>query len=196
MRIALLIIAFAAGPAAACVTPQDLVAGISFARKDGHSGTIRQAGGDLLIDYAAEDGVRVDTRRTRLGIYELQSDLLPIDEIEPGTNVTGTARKFRGDLAMPVAGGTTELSIRETRTDYAPGPDGSQKTRLRLNVTYRFLETAVTEIGGCRYTVLPVEAEFSGDYHQKQRWIYFPDLGFGLETGRDGSKNGLTRLIP
>ncbi|MCU0828276.1 MAG: hypothetical protein MUE52_12930 [Tabrizicola sp.] len=45
--------------------------------------------------------------------------------------------------------------------------------------------------------MLTVEAEFSGkDRVRSERWVYFPDLGLGIETRRDGVSNGLMALGP
>jgi hypothetical protein len=61
---------------------------------------------------------------------------------------------------------------------------------------YTFLTMAEAELSGCTYRILPVEATFTGNGgSHSQRWIYFPDLGFGLETVVAGAKNGLIALV-
>jgi hypothetical protein len=53
------------------------------------------------------------------------------------------------------------------------------------------------ELSGCSYRALTVEAEFTGKGGgRSQRWVYFSQLGLGIETRRDGVSNGLTAMGP
>lgn len=72
-----------------------------------------------------------------------------------------------------------------------------KRQRSSWTASYHCFEPREVKLSGCSYRVLTVEAGFSGDAgNMSQRWVFFPQLGLGLETRRDGVLNGLVTLVP
>ena len=62
---------------------------------------------------------------------------------------------------------------------------------------YSFGAVEEIDLAGCVYQAIAVERRFvSGAETKVQRWLYFPDPGFGVEVGRDGVDMALTALEP
>lgn len=186
-------------PAAAdCVVAADLATGVSFARADGHKGRVIAKGDGVFVDYAAGAPVWSDNRQTRLGIYELVSTRFYVEE--PGSvggGSTDTVQSFRGQPPVPVAGqgwsGVVKAHTRQNNSSEFGGYDYDD----RFKASFAFLAEKTVKLSGCSYKVIPVEANFVGkDNSFTQRWLYFPDLGFGLETRQNGADIGLTALKP
>lgn len=190
---------------AECVTAKDVATGVVFKRQDGRVGLVSGKGADIAVNYAATSKTAwTDQRKTKLGIYELSWGYTPTDDYYVGGGPGGSwTYKLSGKPPVPEAGKSwkTRVSI-ESHVD--DGTENGAKTlRSAVDATYRFLEPSTAKLSGCSYTILPVEADFkSKNTDFTRRWIYFPDLGFGLETrfsnhlnGED-RKLGLTALSP
>ena len=74
---------------------------------------------------------------------------------------------------------------------------------MHYSVSYSYLAESTATLSGCSYRILPVEATFiNAETDLTRRFIYFPDLGFGLETrvidrkGDASRELGLTSLTP
>ena len=190
---------------ARCVEAGDLRAGITFKRQDGRLGTVR-AGKDrgvVLVDYDSAAALSRDSRRSLWGVYETRTTLNGRD------GETVITWKFDPRPPEPVAGGGWAGSVREGRRGageaVAPPGFGSvekgeqeavRKGIRGLRVSYSFLPERVVKLSGCKYRAIPVEAVFAGaGAGFSRRWVYFPDLGFGLETRRDGEANGIVALM-
>ncbi len=191
--------------AARCVEAADLRAGITFKRQDGRLGTVR-AGKDrgvVLVDYDSASAVSRDSRRSLWGVYETRTTRNGRD------GETVISWKFDPRPKEPQAGGGWAGSLREGRrgageTGRLPGfgsveqseKDAVHKGIRALRVSYSFLPERVVKLSGCKYRVVPVEAVFAGAGEGfSRRWVYFTDLGFGLETRRDGEGNGIVALV-
>ena len=196
-----LVALIAATPAVAdCVTAANLSTGIAFAREDGRSGLVVGDGETVQIDYSTMKDDWVDRRVTRMGIYELEASL----HYDALPTVGGGYPHYRWTYESrgiaPVPGKSFRARITQRReedigTQNEPPPDLSA-----YDVTYRFLDAKQVTLSDCRYTIIPVEADYAGGV--TQRWVYFPDLGFGLETlprpmeNNEPARNGLTSLTP
>ncbi|MES2432199.1 MAG: hypothetical protein V4586_00055 [Pseudomonadota bacterium] len=189
---------------AECVTPGSLANGVIFTREDGYHGLIRAVGDTFEIDYVTNPtGSLRDQRQSKLGIYDMYRNASPVDPSVPGfipgdEGVYGY--KFRAKPPIPKAGKTWGTKIHVLRS-YENMPTVKQVSSYK--VTYRYLATKTAKLSGCTYAIQPVEAHFIADYIDlTRRWIYFPDLGFGLETrvidsnGKGNRELGLTSLTP
>jgi hypothetical protein len=207
LQIATLTACLFAPPAAAdCVTADTLAKGIAFTRANGVGGLALREGAEVRIEYkyTAASGNQ-DERVGRFGIYETESvyeynDPTPgvIDGWSRSNTVTRLSR--RGMEPVP---GATFTTAWKAKSSYCSGASCPEVYRTKGSVTYRFLPLQTGTISGCAYSVIPVEATFSGDQmHSTIRWLYFPELRFGLETrvtdhrsGKD-EKLGLTAMKP
>ena len=201
LRLLCLLFLMPSPGAATCVTAQDLATGIACTRQDGRSGSAVAAGGLIEIDYAVTpDTAWQDFRRTSLGIYEMSWAFSPTDLPIVGGGPGGSyTYRFAGTPPVPTPGTAWTTTVRRVASRDIGVQSGPVVTRHRYKVTYRLLDIAQATVSGCTYTILPVEAVREGG--GAQRWIYFPDLGFGIETSRsDGTeaarKLGLTALQP
>lgn len=188
---------------AECVTAKDLSKGIVFKRQDGRTGIVSGQGADIAVNYAATSKTAwTDQRTTKLGIYELSWSYIPTDDYYVGGGPGGSwTYKFSGKPPVPVAGDSWKTRISVASHEDNGSEYGEKTVRSAVDATYRFLEVSTANLSGCTYRIAPVEADFSArGVSRTQRWIYFPDLGFGLETrvtdhqsGED-LKLGLTAL--
>lgn len=183
---------------ARCVDAGDLARGILFDRDGGFPGKVVAQAGGVFVDYAHGNS-GTDERQTLMGIYEL-STVTALGGDFIGTGPVAVTQHFQGDPPEPVAGQGWQSRVRlRISGDGTTGPDSGKTHVVRRQVRYSFLAEREVTLSGCTYRALPVEAVFGqGDSELRQRWIYFPDLGFGLETiplGR-GVAQGLTALRP
>ncbi len=200
MLRALLLLCLMALPAEAeCVTADNLAKGISFTRQDGHKGRITSQGGALLVEYVIDRQAWTDARVARFGIYEQHFAPWLSDDIIVGGDPPQFDWVFSPPPPAPRPGMTWHTGIWQTETDVGYG---SQMVKIvshkesGIEATFTYKAEAKAKLSGCTYRIQPVEASFKGlDSTFTRRWIYFPDLGFGLETVRDGKKNGLTSLV-
>jgi hypothetical protein len=207
MRLtALFALMLTATPALAdCVTKDDLAKGVSFKRQDGRLGVVKSEGKSLAINYAANSQTAwQDERNSLMGIYDTTWAWTPTDEYYVGGGPGGGySFKFSGKPPVPEAGSSWKSTISVTETQDNGTENGPEEFTYKLKVTYSYQDTKEAKLSGCTYTIQPVEATFTGkNTHLTRRWIYFPDLGFGLETrvtdhqGGDDRKLGLTALTP
>ncbi|MDZ4395707.1 hypothetical protein [Cypionkella sp.] len=211
MKLAALIVSLlTALPAyAECVTPASLANGVSFTREDGRQGMIRTEGKRFSIDYAVNSNTAwQDKRQSWLGIYDAEWVWVPTDTYQAEGGPGGSySFRFATKPPMPAAGTTWDTTVTQ-RGDQAVrfklGPVAiSQRDRTSYSVNYRFMAETAAKISGCTYRVMPVEAVFKNKTTDlTRRWIYFPELGFGLETqvidrlGTTSRALGLTSLTP
>jgi hypothetical protein len=173
----------AGGVQARCVAAGDLANGVIFAREGAFAGRIEARDGGVFIDYNTSAKGAGDQRQTLFGIYEEQTDTTPPPG-DVGTYGQTDVQGFRGAPPEPVAGADWETRIKR-RSDGggAVVPDAPDPEVTRFKARYAFLPEMAVQISGCPYRVIPVEAVFDRPEGAKgQRWLYFADLGFGIET--------------
>lgn len=199
-----------APPAAArCLTAEDARAGIRFTRADGSTGLVMAQGGGLLIDYDTGPTLWDDRRQTRFGIYETETTEYFSHEALVGSGTTTTRWSSARAPARPTPGQVFKTKLTGNWRQEDGTEKGFSTGRWQIDATYRVLPEESAVLSGCSYRILPVEATFtgrgigqvpgSGKLGSKpgfQRWIYFPDLGIGIETRQDGRRRGLTSLTP
>jgi hypothetical protein len=189
----LAILPFAA--AAECLTADSVKSGVVFKRADGRSGRVVAKEGGIFVDYAAGKGMWTDQRQTKLGIYELDSTWFYSDEELIGTGATSQTWEFRGKPPVPEAGESWKTRISDYTVTSNSSEQGYQDWSGKFDAVYSFLPEMEAKLSGCTYRAIPVEATFLGENGGfTRRWLYFADLGFGLETKRDGTGIGLTAL--
>ncbi len=185
------------GALAECVTADSLAKGVSFKRADGRAGRVVARDGGIYVDYAAGKGLWTDERQTLLGIYETNTTSFFSDEELIGSGDTRQTWKFRGKPPVPKAGESWKTRISADAVTDNSSEQGYQEWSGKFDAVYSFLPEMEAKLSGCTYRAIPVEATFLGeDGGFTRRWLYFADLGFGLETKRDGTGNGLTALKP
>lgn len=203
MRLALpLFIVLAVLPAAAtaqCLTGTSIDRGVVFKRQTGDAGLAVRKGDAVQIDYVTNRPSVEDQHIARFGIYETRRDNYPYgpDMVGVGTVVTETTYAKRGP--EPAPGLAYQTTWRAKVTDHAPVADGPLVSREKGTVTFLYQEVKEVKLSGCTYRAMGVEATFQGPGGwTKQRWVYFPDLGFGLETrvttAADDRKLGLVEM--
>ena len=190
---------------ARCVTADDLATGIAFKRQDGRSGLALAKGKTVDINYNANPTTAWrDKRVTDRGIYELTRGSYPSDEEIVGAGPGGYFEyRLSGKPPVPKAGSSWKTTVTTKTTSDAGTEAGPQVQRGKMTATYSFQAVTEATLSGCTYRIQPVEATFLAENtHTTKRWIYFPDLGFGLETrvtvhntGED-RKLGLTSFRP
>jgi len=196
--LALILLTLPTLATADCVTPEDLVTGIAFKRQDGRSGTAIAEGKAVLIDYAvASKTAWHDQRRTTIGIYDLDWSWTPTDEYYVGGGPGGSyTYRFAGRPPVPTPGTSWKTTVSVKESQDIGIRSGPVVTRYSYDVTYSFQDTAEAKLSGCTYTIQPVEATFTGQNgHYSRRWIYFPDLRFGLETRQIDHRSGQDRKL-
>jgi hypothetical protein len=210
MMRALIALLLTTVPACAdCVSKATLTDGVGFTREDGRQGLIRTEGKRFAIDYAVNSSTAwQDKRQSWLGIYDAEWVSVPTDTYQAEGGPGGTySYRFASQPPMPQAGTTWDTTVTERGAQavrFKLGPVAiSQRDRTSYSVNYRFMAEAAVKISGCTYRAMPVEAVFKNQTTDLTRsWIYFPDLGFGLETqvvDRKGSASrrlGLTSMTP
>lgn len=199
MKYAALLLLLLATPAAAdCVTASDLATGILFTREDGRSGYAITKGRDIRIVYSAMNDDWTDTRLARMGVYDLSAnfhfDPLPM----VGGGYPHYDWTYASRLPTPTPGKSLKTKVTQKRsedigTEVTPPPVVST-----YQATYTFLEATTATLSDCAYTIVPIEAAYSDG--TTQRYLYFPDLGLGVETRtrglerQNGERRGLIEL--
>ncbi len=190
---------------ARCVTAEDLATGIAFKRQDGRTGLAVAQDGGVLVDYATNPkGAWQDLRKTDRGIYEATWAWTPTEEYYVGGGPGGGWQyAIQGKPPEPEAGATWKTTVRVTESHYDGTESGGPVLKYLLKAVYSFQDVKEAKLSGCTYRIQPVEATFTGkNTHFTRRWIYFPDLGLGLETrvtdhaGGEDRQLGLTALKP
>lgn len=200
LRLLLLASLLAAPAHGRCVTADDLATGISFTRQDGHKGHIQTRGGTVQVEYITDRTHWYDSRTTRFGIYETRFTDYLSDAQLVGSQPPVTEWEFSPQPSAPKPCKSWSSRIRQVIIDVGFGTEMKRMVSRRpsdVAARYTFLARGEGTLPGCTYQTLPVEATFTAAGKTfTRRWICFPDLGFGLETKRDGVQNGLTALTP
>jgi hypothetical protein len=190
-----------ASPAAAtaCVTANDLATGVIFTREDGRSGFAITEGRDIRIVYSAMNDDWTDTRLSRMGVYDRWAEF----HFDPLPTVGGGYPQYEWTYARrlptPTPGKSFKTRVTQTRSEDIGTRVTPPPVSTKYEATYTFLEARQATLSDCPYTVVPVEAAYSDG--TTQRYLYFPDLGFGLETRTrglerpDAERRGLIELI-
>lgn len=205
-KLLALFLALAPGLAEArCVVAADLAKGITFKRQDGRTGLAIAKSGGITVDYATNPkGAWQDLRKTDRGIYEKTWAWTPTEEYYVGGGPGGGWEyNAFGKPPEPMPGGSWKTTVKVKEHHYDGTESGGPVLKYSLKAVYSFQEVKEAKLSGCTYRIQPVEATFTGkNTHVTRRWIYFPDLGFGLETrvtdhsGGEDRKLGLTALQP
>jgi hypothetical protein len=185
--------------AAAACKPVDLVVGISFTRKDGSRGVARREGdGSVSIDYVTNRGSWLDRRRVRNGVFEISRVVEESEDPVVGNSAPDYVWTFSRKLMEPADGASWSGRVKEVVSVTISDEKGTvERQRTSWSASYRCFDPREVTLSGCSYRALTVEASFSGELGEiSQRWVYFPDLGLGLETRRNGVSNGLVALGP
>ena len=186
-------------PAAAACKPVDLAVGISFTRKDGSRGVARREGdGIVFIDYVTNRGAWLDRRRVRNGVFEISRLVEESEEPVVGNSAPDYAWTFGRKLIVPEDGAAWSGKVKEVVEVTISDENATvERQRTSWSASYRCFEPRDVTLSGCTLAALTVEATFTGENGTRsQRWVYFPDLGLGLETRRNGVSNGLTAMQP
>ena len=195
---ALLLLPRAAGAAGSC-KPVDLNKGIAFRRQDGSTGLARrEPGGLVAIDYVTNRGAWTDQRRAQNGVFEVQRTVEESEQPVVGASAPTYSWSYSPKIITPEDGaiwdGTVKQVVEVTISDEAATVE---RRRAKWTAHYRCFDRREVKLSGCFYLALSVEASFVGKGGSwTQRWVYFPELGLGLETVRDGKENGITALTP
>jgi hypothetical protein len=185
-------------PALAACKPVDLGSGIGFARKDGSKGVARREGDVVRIDYVTNRGAWTDIRRAKNGVFEVNRTVEESEEPMVGASAPTYSWSYSPKVITPADGATWSGRVKETVEVTISDENATvERRRTMWQAIYRCFEPRQVTLSGCTYQALTVEAVFSGDNGgYSQRWVYFPEIGLGLETRRDGVSNGLTALVP
>jgi hypothetical protein len=185
-------------PAQAACKPVDLAKGIAFTRKDGSKGLARAEGDVVRIDYVTNRGAWTDIRRVKNGVFEVSRTVEESVEPMVGASAPTFSWTHSPRIIQPSDGATWSGRVKETVEVTISDENATvERRRTRWQAIYRCFEPRKVTLSGCTYQALTVEAMFSGDNGSySQRWVYFPELGLGLETRRDGVANGLVSLGP
>lgn len=193
LALCLILSPFAA--AAECLTADSVKSGVVFKRADGRAGRVVARDGGIFVDYAAGKGMWTDERQTLLGIYELTTTTFYSDEELIGSGATTQTWKFRGKPPVPRVGESWKTRITDNTVISNSSEQGYEDWSGKFDAVFAFLPEMEATLSGCTYRAVPVEATFLGKNGGfTRRWLYFSDLGFGLETKRDGEGIGLTAL--
>lgn len=182
--------------AAECLNGASVDKGVVFTRKDKRTGIVTRRGDTVFIDYSTNKGYWTDERETRFGVYEIKITEFFSDEESIGGGDDVLVQTFKGKAPEPKGGTGWNTTVRKHVTSYNSSEVGFQESKRRYKVTYVYLPENNVKLSGCTYRVIPVEAAFveADGSGFKRRWLYFPDLGFGLETKRGDDGNGLTSM--
>jgi hypothetical protein len=185
-------------PARAACKPVDLARGIAFARKDGSKGVARAEDDEVRIDYVTNRGAWTDIRRAKNGVFETSRTVEENEEPVVGSSAPTYSWTYSPKIIMPTDGATWSGRVKETVEVTISDENATvERKRRQWDAIYRCFEPREVTLSGCLYKVLTVEAAYSGEGSgYSLRWVYFPELGLGLETRRDGVSNGLTAMGP
>ncbi len=181
-----------------CIRP-DLDKGISFKRQDGSRGLARREGsGVVAIDYVTNRGDWLDRRRVKNGVFEVGRTVLESELPVVGASAPDYTWTYSPKIIEPEAGAVWNGRIKERVEFTISDARGTvERQRRRWEASYRFFDPRDVTLSGCSYRALTAEAVWTGDGDTiSQRWVYFPELGLGLETKRNGKANGITALTP
>lgn len=183
---------------AACAFP-DLSKGISFKRQDGSRGLARREGdGTVVIDYVTNRGFWIDRRRVRNGVFEVARVVEESEEPVVGSSAPDYKWTYSPKIILPEDGATWAGRVKEVVEVTISDERGTvDRRRTRWEASYRVFDPREVKLSGCSYRALSAEAVWQGERGTiSQRWVYFPELGLGLETKRNGRANGIVAMGP
>lgn len=186
-------------PVRAACQRADLDKGIAFRRQDGSKGLARSEGdGTVVIDYVTNRGYWLDRRRVTHGVFEIGRIVEESEEPVVGASAPEYTWTYGRKPIWPEDGATWSGRVKEVVEVTISDENATvQRERQSWTASYRCREPRDVTLSGCSYQALTVEAEFTGKGGSRsQRWVYFPELGLGLETRRNGVSNGLVALGP
>lgn len=188
-------------PALAADCGLTLSKGISFTRQDGSRGLARmESDGGVVIDYVTNKGARIDRRGVTQGVFETWRVFADSEYPVVGSAPPEWRWSYSPKPVEPDAGLVWTGRVRESYdlvTYGAEMRESHNRSRQNWQATFTFLPQAEVRLSGCYYMTIPVEATFSnGSGQRSQRWVYFPQLWFGIETKRDGVANGIVAMTP
>lgn len=195
---ALLLFPRGAWAASAC-KPVDLGRGIAFRRQDGSTGLARrEADGRVAIDYVTNRGAWIDRRRVKNGVFEVERTVEESEEPMVGASAPTYSWSHSPRIITPEDGAAWAGTVKEVVEVTISDEVGTvERTRAKWKAQYRCFDPREVKLSGCFLMALSVEASFTGKGGSRsQRWVYFPQLGLGLETVRNGKENGITALTP
>lgn len=175
----------------------DLGKGIAFTRKDGSKGLARREGdGVVFIDYVTNRGEWLDRRRVKNGVFEVSRLVEESEFPVVGSSAPDYAWTYSPKIILPEDGAAWSGTVKELVEVTISDEHGTvERQRTRWKASYRCFEPREVALSGCTHRALTVEASFKGENGTRsQRWVYFPDLGLGLETKRDSTGNGITAM--
>lgn len=195
---ALLLALVAPCGALACVTAEDAAFGIRFTLADGAEGRVEVTGQMVELDYATNKGSKIDQRQSRYGVYDIkqtrQDSELPI----VGSGPDSYSWFFQTTPPRPKPGMVWHGTLRQELDRVGYGVEMVElhsRTQVTYGATWTAREGKEVTLSGCPYQVLPIEMTRDGETKVAGRWIWFVDLGFGIQTVREGKANGLTGLM-
>jgi hypothetical protein len=185
-------------PALAACQPANLDKGVAFRRKDGSTGLARREADAVRIDYVTNRGAWTDIRRVKNGVFEISRTVEESEEPMVGASAPTFTWTYSPKIITPADGATWSGRVKELVEVTISDENATvERQRTRWQAIYRCFEPREVTLSGCTYQALTVEAVFSGERGgYSQRWVYFPALGLGLETRRDGQSNGLVAMEP
>ncbi len=184
---------------AATCKPTDLDKGIAFRRQDGSTGLARrEADGRVAIDYVTNRGAWTDQRRVKNGVFEVERTVEESEEPVVGASAPTYSWSYSPKIITPEDGATWDGTVKETvEVTISDEAATVERRRAKWTAHFRCFDPREVTLSGCYYLALAVEASFVGtNGARSQRWVYFPQLGLGLETQRDGKANGITAMTP
>jgi hypothetical protein len=183
MRLALILALLPFAVQAECLTATSIDRGVVFKRQTGDQGIAIRKGKAVEVDYATNRPGIQDERIARFGIYESKWGYYPYGPDIVGVGTVETETTYAKPGPEPKPGLAYQTAWRAKISDYAPVENSPIVTRTKGSVTFLFQEPREVTLSGCKYQAMGVEATFQSESGwKKQRWVYFPDLGFGLET--------------
>ncbi len=186
-------------PAAAACSFPDLSKGITFKRQDGSRGLARREGdGTVVIDYVTNRGSWLDRRRVKNGIFEVARVVEESEEPVVGASAPDYKWTYSPKIILPEDGATWAGRVKEVVEVTISDERGTvERQRTRWDASYRVFDPREVKLSGCSYRALSAEAVWQGERGTiSQRWVYFPELGLGLETKRNGRANGIVAMGP
>jgi hypothetical protein len=187
----------AALPGFACVTAEDATTGVRFTLADGAEGTVQVSGQMVALNYATNKGARIDERQSRYGIYDVkrlrQDSELPV----VGSGADRLSWFYQTTPPRPEPGMVWHGTLRQELDQVGYGTEMVElhsRSQVSYGATWTVLEGKEVTLSGCPYRVLPVEMTRDGETAVAGRWIWFAELGFGIQTIREGKSNGITGL--
>ena len=160
---------------AGCLTAANLAPGITFTRAG-----LAMADGDHVT---AKASAWTGQRTTRLGGYEQSANFPFNEEMTLGSGSPDCEWTFAKSPPIPTSGTTFQTRVKQGRdanigTEFPNPPDIDTCTP-----TCTVVARSQGKLSSCTCAAIPGKAVFTfATDTATQRWLYFSDLGFGIET--------------